>query len=33
MIKLVYCVRRRADVTPEKFYAYWLNQHATRLNM
>ena len=31
MIKLVYCVRRRADVTPEKFYAYWLNQHGPKV--
>lgn len=31
MIKLVYCVRRRADVTPEKFYGYWLNQHGPKV--
>jgi uncharacterized protein (TIGR02118 family) len=28
MIKLVYCVRRRGDVTPEKFHAYWLETHG-----
>jgi uncharacterized protein (TIGR02118 family) len=28
MIKVVYCVRRRADVTEERFHRYWLEQHA-----
>ena len=28
MIKVVYCVRRRADVTEERFHSYWLQQHA-----
>src|SRR5688500_4318048 len=28
MIKLVYCARRRSDITPEKFYDYWLNTHG-----
>ena len=31
MIKLVYCVRRRADVTPEKFHGYWLSQHGPKV--
>ena len=31
MIKLVYCVRRRADVTPEKFHDYWLNTHGPKV--
>jgi uncharacterized protein (TIGR02118 family) len=28
MIKLVYCVRRRADLDPEAFRKYWLEQHG-----
>ena len=31
MIKLVYCVRRRADVPPAEFYDYWLNQHGPKV--
>jgi len=31
MIKLVYCLRKRADVTPEKFYSYWLKQHGPKV--
>jgi hypothetical protein len=31
MIKLVYCLRRRADITPEKFYDYWLRQHGPKV--
>ena len=31
MIKLVYCLRRRADVSPEGFYRYWLNTHAPKV--
>jgi len=31
MIKLVYCLRRRADVSPEEFYRYWLNTHAPKV--
>lgn len=31
MIKLVYCLRRRADVTPEKFYDYWRKQHGLKV--
>ena len=31
MIKLVYCLRKRADVTPEKFYDYWLRQHGPKV--
>lgn len=31
MVKLVYCVRRRADVSPEEFYRYWLNTHGPKV--
>ncbi len=28
MIKLVYCVRRRADLSAQEFHDYWLNSHG-----
>ena len=28
MIKLVYVVRRRSDVSPEEFRRYWLEEHG-----
>ncbi len=28
MIKLVYCVRRRAEISQEEFHNYWLNTHG-----
>ena len=28
MIKLVYCIARRADVSAEQFYRYWLDEHG-----
>jgi uncharacterized protein (TIGR02118 family) len=28
MIKLVYCIRRRAGLAPEAFRAHWLERHA-----
>lgn len=28
MIKLTFCLRRRAELTLEAFQDYWLNQHA-----
>lgn len=28
MIKFIYCVRRRPDLTPEAFREYWLKHHA-----
>jgi len=28
VLKLVYCVRRRADVSPEAFRKYWLESHG-----
>ena len=28
MIKLTYCVRRRADMPPDQFRKYWLEQHG-----
>lgn len=31
MIKLVYCLTRRADVAPERFHAYWLEQHGPKV--
>jgi uncharacterized protein (TIGR02118 family) len=31
MLKLVYCLRRRADVSPEEFYRHWLNTHAPKV--
>ncbi len=31
MIKLVYCVTRREDVSPEEFYRYWLNEHGPKV--
>ncbi|HEV2842841.1 MAG TPA: EthD domain-containing protein [Chthoniobacterales bacterium] len=31
MVKLVYCLRRLADVSPEEFYRYWLNTHAPKV--
>jgi uncharacterized protein (TIGR02118 family) len=31
MVKLVYCLRRRADVSPEEFYRYWLDVHGPKV--
>jgi hypothetical protein len=31
VIKLVYCLRRRKDVTADDFYRYWLNEHAPKV--
>jgi uncharacterized protein (TIGR02118 family) len=28
MIKLVYCLRKRADISSEELYRYWLNDHG-----
>ena len=28
MIKIVFCLRRRSDLSREAFQDYWLNQHA-----
>jgi len=28
MIKLVFCLRRRADLSPEEFRTYWREHHA-----
>ena len=28
MIKLVFCVRKRPEISQEEFSAYWLNQHG-----
>jgi uncharacterized protein (TIGR02118 family) len=31
MVKLVYCLRRRSDVSPEAFRRYWLEEHGPRV--
>lgn len=31
MIKLVYCLRRRADISLDEFYRYWLNTHGAKV--
>src|SRR5882724_8189419 len=31
MIKLVYCLRKRAEVSQEEFYRYWLNVHGPKV--
>ncbi len=28
MIKLVYCVKKRSDLSDEEFHDYWLNKHG-----
>ena len=28
MIKMVFCARRREDIAPDEFYAYWLKEHG-----
>lgn len=28
MIKFVYCVRRKPEITPQEFRAYWLEKHG-----
>ena len=28
MIKLVFCVRRRSDISEEEFHRYWLEEHG-----
>ena len=28
MIKLVYCLRKRDDIDPDRFYRYWLGEHG-----
>ncbi len=30
MIKLVYCVRKRADISQAEFHRYWLEEHGPR---
>ncbi len=31
MIKLVYCIRKRADISEAEFHRYWLEEHAARV--
>ena len=33
MIKLVYCIRKRADLPVEDFRKYWLEQHGPRVRI
>ncbi len=28
MVKFVYCIRKRADLSDEEFHDYWLNRHG-----
>jgi uncharacterized protein (TIGR02118 family) len=28
MLKMVFCVRKRQDISDEEFYDYWLNRHG-----
>jgi len=28
MVKIVYCIRKRADISSQDFYKYWLEKHA-----
>jgi uncharacterized protein (TIGR02118 family) len=28
MVKLVYCLRKRADISSEELYRYWQNEHG-----
>jgi hypothetical protein len=31
VIKLVYCITRREDVSPEEFHRYWLEEHGPKV--
>jgi hypothetical protein len=31
MIKLVYCIRKRAELSDEEFHRYWLEDHGPRV--
>jgi hypothetical protein len=31
MIKLVYCLARKPDITAEAFHSYWLQRHAPKV--
>ncbi len=31
MIKLVYCIRKRTDISAEEFHRYWLEEHGPRV--
>jgi len=31
MIKLVYCLRKRDDIEPDRFYRYWREEHGPRV--
>lgn len=31
MIKLVYCIKRKPDVSPEEFNRYWLEDHGPKV--
>lgn len=31
MLRLIYCLRRRSDLSPEVFRRYWLEEHGPRV--
>ena len=31
MVKLVYCIRKRAELSEAEFHRYWLEEHAPRV--
>ena len=31
MIKLVYCIRKREDISESEFHRYWLDEHGPRV--
>jgi hypothetical protein len=31
MIKLVYCIRKRSDISQAEFHRYWLEEHGPRV--
>jgi hypothetical protein len=31
MIKLVYCIKRKASIPPEEFHRYWLEEHDPKV--
>jgi hypothetical protein len=33
VIKLVYCIKRKADVSPEEFHRYWLEEHGPKVRL
>ena len=31
MLKIVFCIRRRADISADECYRYWLDEHAPKV--